>query len=772
MMRDGNLMAFSNNMSENQHLDYMHSLANRYAIEKDRIDSLIDEIINKVSMTNPIELFNFITTMNSFASMNLFSEADFSDELNFQLRAVEYIQSILVSSDAIPKYEEEKQEELYHEILALCTEVYSRVAIFYTFWMAKLSLEGDLSDKDEEYIMLSQLMSQVRGNQYQLFRMPILEELLLPLEPLIEEIYGMRVLDILNGLSVLEKNLSEGRLVSFDNIKNQMEKMASFDGDDLPDDYFEESRDVVLNAIGTNLFDVAKNTNWTQEFINDLAFHIGEDKSFLEHEEFAGWPVWNLPIKYKPFIIIGEKAYCFDYYNLFDNFFVSLQKAIRSHGECYSKRLTEIVGHACEKIVGRVFEELLPGCKVHYSNYYSIGGKHSAENDILIEYRDVVIIIEVKAGTYTYTPAIFDFDAHKKSLKTLVEKAEKQCLRVKDYIDDESSDERLFYTDDTLSVPAFSIKKNQYSQLYMIDVTIADFNEFASQIEKIGIADAKEDIIVLSLNDLWIYRDYFDNPLKFIHYLKQRTISTETKEIGVSDELDHLGMYIYHNMYSIQAKKIGGGIPVSFIGYREELDNYYSKRYHGINIEKPQQIIPQAIEKCLEICLGKKDNGVTIFSNFLLDMSDETRSQFANAIWSMYRREIELGRMITSCTFGDVRYVLTIDTDDSQIKKNTDSYFEEYTLAALAKNKQPDCWLIIVKISNAKIVDIQYRFLSQSDIKNVDRERLEKYGDEIAKRRELQFLAKNNKKKIYPNELCLCGSGLKYKKCCGRKARE
>lgn len=71
-------------------------------------------------------------------------------------------------------------------------------------------------------------------------------------------------------------------------------------------------------------------------------------------------------------------------------------------------------------------------------------------------------------------------------------------------------------------------------------------------------------------------------------------------------------------------------------------------------------------------------------------MSTETRSQFANAIWIMYTREIELGRMITLCTACDVRYVLTIDTADFQIEKNPDSYFEEYTMAFLAKNNQLD----------------------------------------------------------------------------------
>ena len=77
-------------------------------------------------------------------------------------------------------------------------------------------------------------------------------------------------------------------------------------------------------------------------------------------------------------------------------------------------------------MVGSVFESLLPGCKSHYSNYYPLKKNDSAENDILIEYKDVLLIVEVKAGTFVYTPAMMDFQAHKKSFKDLVEKAENQ----------------------------------------------------------------------------------------------------------------------------------------------------------------------------------------------------------------------------------------------------------------------------------------------------------------------------------------------------------
>lgn len=436
--RFGNTVATHNNMTEAQHKQWISGLADLYTEEKEKIDTIIENIKEKLAKVDPLKLFNFLTSMNSMMLMSpeLTTESEIPADTCFQLRSVEYVQSLLVSMehDKANEIDKDKQEVVCHEIANHCLELYRKMPLFYLCWAAQQQKMGKLSQEDEKYIVLAQMMSQVRGKQYQAFRIPILKELLLPHEALLQELYGLPVSDIISGLSVLEKNLSSGRCDAMKAIREQMGKLALFEDSEPDEDYLKESQEVVFKAIGTSLFEVKKNTKWTDELISDLCLGINSDKTFLSYEEYPGWPIWNLPIQYKPFIEIDGIAYCFDYYNLFDNFYVALQRAIRSHGKDYADRWNAAQGHSSEKIVGSVFEGLLPGCKVHYSNHYPLKKNDSAENDILIEYKDVLLIVEVKAGTFVYTPAMMDFEAHKKAFKSLVEKAENQCIRMKQFL--------------------------------------------------------------------------------------------------------------------------------------------------------------------------------------------------------------------------------------------------------------------------------------------------------------------------------------------------
>ena len=759
--RFGNVIETINHMTPEEHSTYINEISKKYCEKKEEIDALIRKIRSLIREAEPCNLMNYLLFMNQMVMVNKISETSYTDEENMQLKCVEYAQSILVSEYEFGQYDSE-DESLYGEIVCKISELYEKMHHFYFYWGSKRDLM--ITEDEREYIIFSQLMDMVRGTQYQVFRMPILRETLSPYEDIVKEAYDIDMETLFCGLDQLEKNLSSGRLQAMNNLIKQMNRLEEFDIQNLPEDYLEEGRTYAMQAIGLDLFDVKKSTNWPNDLIQDLSLEIGEDKLFLSEGEFCGWPIRTLPIKMKPFIKIGEIYYCFDYYNLFDNFYRAFRKITVEKIQNGVDRWKKIQGHSSEKTVSDVFRSLLPGSKIHLSNFYPIGSRESAENDILIEYKDVLIIVEVKAGAFTPSPAITDYQSHINALNSLVIKAEKQALRVKKYI--ESAEKVYFYDGDDLEAKTFSIVKSNYSQIYLFDVTLADFNDIAAHMEKIKVADAKEDIIVLSLNDLWVYKAYFDSPLQFVHFIKQRQLATRAKAMSISDELDHLGLYIDKNMYALDILNLEKGY-VTYGGYRESLDKYFSMIHIGKDVDKPEQKITKEIKKILEICVTKNDCNIVRFSNFILDMSEEAREIFSDSIQKLAKRERELRKMIPATFFGDLSYILLVK--EPNIEYISKENQQKYALATLAKNKREYIFRIEIELNmKEEIIDVDFDYFIQSDIRENERKQLTRLGDYYMQSRMQSFIIQNHKKKIYPNDYCPCGSGKKYKKCCGR----
>ncbi len=728
---------------------------------------MIEDIKKLISLVDPLQLMNYLCFNAMTCTLNKLSEEDFSFEEICRLRCVEYVQSVIVSMkhDKSLEYSRDKQEKVFYEIMIRCQELYQSLMSYYTYLSAKNRQAGKASD-DEDAMMYAQFMYLVRGTQYQNFRIPILQELLKPYEEILNELYGLTLPCVVNGLEKMEKNLSSGRIDVMKDIYRFYEKHVANGLGELPEGDRERFSKMLLDAFDVSLYDVKATSGWPVEFINEFCLDIGSDTSFFLHDKYPGWPIWNLPVKYKPFVRIDGVAYCFDYYTFFDNFFVALQKVIRSHGKIYKDRWDRIQGHAVEKIVGGVFEKILPGSLIHYSNHYMADDGKRTENDILIEYKDTLLIVEVKSGSFIYTPAIIEFDAYKNSLANLVGMAEKQCMSVYNYIIS-GEDKISFYSDDNLKTFAFSISKDNYNQIYMFDVTLSDFNYFAASMEQFKIADVKRGIITLSLNDLWVYKEYFDNPLQFIHYIKQRTISTEVDEIMPSDELDHLGMYITHNTYSQVGIPYGQALTPNVLGYRKEIDDYLSRKHMGQEASKPVQNIPKKLEEIIDLLI-QKDKYVTRFCNFLLDMPQDIKNLFVNSLLSNARKALELGRMLLTISTGSMPYALI--TDVPGVQKLSRDEIEKQALSSMAYNDMQECWIIMAIMDRSyNILDIDYELLSIENIPEGKRNLYKAIGKQKEKDKENLIAPPIIKKKIYPNDMCLCGSGKKYKHCCGKR---
>jgi len=90
-------------------------------------------------------------------------------------------------------------------------------------------------------------------------------------------------------------------------------------------------------------------------------------------------------------------------------------------------------------------------------------------------------------------------------------------------------------------------------------VTLDAFTELAAQVQHLkplGIDVGTQPVWSFSIDDLRVYADVFDNPLVFLHFVEERMRAFTSPLIQTEDEIDHLGLYLKHNIYTQHAENL------------------------------------------------------------------------------------------------------------------------------------------------------------------------------------------------------------------------
>lgn len=759
--RYGNVIQMNNNLTKNQVDSLIEEKINNCDRLKKEIDILILEIKKEVLQLNPLELLRFSHRMFQMCYHNITSEFQLSKDSIHTQRMTEYIQSILVSSLSEYDYSKdtEDQSKKYFEILNKIKEMYNLIYEFYICY--DLKNEKD-SDFDYRFTLFeAQLDYLVRGQRYQCFEKEYLSDLLMVHDQEFEKLFGISATDIVEGVINLEWSISQGifsilNKIDIDTCESEQLTLELFQNK-----YQDEAKIFFDTLVGYGIFDVAKITKWSDKFIKELSYELGEYTDFWNAGEFSGWPVIDLPIQKRPFISINNCYYCFDYYSLADNIYRVIQKTVTKMDNDYSWKDNQQL--ASETAVEKIFQTLLPSCTTYLGNYYPINGskKNLAENDLLVIYDNIIIVIEVKAGSFVYTSPLTDFDNHIKSYKTLIEKADHQCSRTYDYLT--SVNTAKFYTDK--HDEKFTVDMNAIKDIFMISVTVDNINTLAAKAEKISFLNLKSNAISIGLDDLMVYKKYFESPLFFIHYLHQRRLATQNTTLELDDELDHLGMYLEQNCYNLDSEKLDSNAKYSYLGYREKLDVYFSSLYHEhLNVSKPVQDLPPLF---IQIIKYLEENNVpnrVQVATYLLDFSSDEKESFCNAIYDIFDQHNTSNLIFSTSGLGEaLRYNCFIN----QCFVPFDSK-RKHVLSMLAYNKESDRWLFDIYLDKSKnLLKFSFEKFSLDKIKTDEMDELVNYGRELAEKRLAKYQS-THKEKIGRNQLCPCGSGKKYKKCCGK----
>ena len=364
MGRLGNIISMKNHLTPEDIEKNNELIAGQYNDCKTAIDNKIRNIVENIQKCNPLDLLLYTVDRAMSNMVNTVSETQIKGEKNFELRVTEYVQSILVSQSSNYK-NNEIDEELMQNVFDEIVELHIDIINFYFVWAAKMSIENnELTLEDIEYIMEAQLTGSSRGYRYQFQQTNVMEKLLLPHSEKIYEVYGITIQSLIEGLNKLEYSLSSEKFDCCFNLFNEWQNFRneaegkSFEEIKLIMGKIRSSRTNAQNLskmFGADLYDVKKVTGWSDILIDSLSWELGECDDFFGNSLLSGWPVIDLPVQKRPFIKIEGVSYCFDYYNLFDNFYRIIQKNIKKHDDKYTDKWSQLQQEASEMLVKEQF---------------------------------------------------------------------------------------------------------------------------------------------------------------------------------------------------------------------------------------------------------------------------------------------------------------------------------------------------------------------------------------------------------------------------------
>ncbi|MGZ0079556.1 YecA family protein [Methylomonas sp. YC3] len=792
--RYGKNVVFSSNWVKGQHEKMQQELARQYPAVVKEIDELVDSIVSVVQRQPAEQLLHRAWTNRLMSCQHIEVEADVGMEDAHAMRMVDYVQSIIAASPPSLEQQDEVSEEDWQYLSVQVQKLFQKINFEYHICAtAKRKLSGDDFDYAMETFLFKSQMHwcNVRGDNYQVHQVQSLADLLIPQSDIIHRAFGISGEYLIAELEKIWHSLTFGiqdametfdrlRLEVMDDVQLLLEDGVSEKGKSIPElmqiscdrlGCREELENSMSSLFGMTLFDVGRLTNLPTVFLEEFSWMPGQDQEFLAAGEFRGWPLRIWPTYKRPFIKLGGRYYCFDIHSLFDNFFRQIEKKIYLQSE--AEKQAWIAGRKAvsEALPIQYFERLLPGATVYPEVYYqsqttSGGSKKWCEADCLILFDDHLFVIEVKAGAFTYTSPATDLPAYISSLKALVQSPVEQGERFVKYL--QGSEE----------VPIFDVRHREIAKLRkgglrvitICAVTLDSFTEIAAQaqhLRKIGVKVSNDPIWSLSLSDLRVYADIFQGPLEFLHFVEQRMLAAISNRLELDDELDHLGLYLEHNNYSMHAENCSKDKldTLRYHGYRSEVDRYFSKKLIGETTPVlPVQKMPPRLREVLTFLNSSPIPGRSNIASYLLDLSGDWREKLFNWIETELNDLPSRGRCLPMSTHGEVR--LTIFVSMPNVTQYDRANAIHHVRTVLISTNDPDRSLLELSYDNdGTLIGLDWSIINLEGLSVTERDRLKQAGEKLKEKRITNAIRSSGK--IGRNELCPCGSGQKFKRCCG-----
>jgi preprotein translocase subunit SecA len=705
------------------------------------------------------------------------------------MRMIDYVQSVIAAVKP-QVYAEDVNDDDWSKLKSDVTTLFHRLTIEYQFCLTahRRAQDPGLDMELEDFRFRAEtLWMNIRGKRYQPHERQALLDILAPHSEVLVKLFGIDATALVGEFDKILSKLTRGLADAVPELQrfqtdtlDRLEALArehdTLSVDALKEKLFEDKDLVARGGVvigevfGMDLFNVGKNTALPQALLDALSWSSGEDTEFFAPGEFCGWPLRIWPIMRRPFIRLDGQVYCFDIFSLFDNIYRVLQRVVVSLEPSYKDTWNKRQQAVSEELPFTYLARLLPGARIYRPVYYwcapSSGRPQRHEADGLVIFDDHLLVVEVKGGAFTYTSPADDLLAYLVSLRNLLQHPARQGSRFVDYL--ESATE--IPIEDTNRNEIGRLRGGDFRHVTVCAVTLDAFTALAARAQRlvsVGVDIGPRAVWPLSIDDLRVYAELFDNPLIFLHFIEQRMRAGRSQHLDLNDEMDHPGLYVVQNNYSqyaanLMAKEFHR---LSFDGFHTPIDEYFSAVFHGDPPTLPRQPMPPRLAEIIGLLALSNEPRRAELVSFLLDAAGDFRDDFAAAINRALHENDVLCRARPLSFYGEMAMTLYVWSASAP---RLSLSAERHTQAVMMARGEANRRLVELEyteygvLAAAHLTHVSLRGLGPAELGRIKAAALS-----LQRWRLQEALSKG---KIGRNDPCPCGSGRKFKRCHGSRA--
>jgi hypothetical protein len=305
----------------------------------------------------------------------------------------------------------------------------------------------------------------------------------------------------------------------------------------------------------------------------------------------------------------------------------------------------------------------------------------------------------------------------------------------------------------------------EIDEVYIMGITTENYPSLAHQVHV--MLDKKDNNpfpIVLTIFDLDLLTYYLNDPYDFLYYIRQRTSLMDY--FKADEEMSFLGYHLKQKLWKIP--KVDGCLIAT--QFAQLVDRNYYPLKAGLEVSGDGDTIKNRWKNkdFDRLCKQLKNIGqakITDIIFHLLDWSGNARKNLVDLIIKIKQKTLNDGKTHNFSMPPDDSFSPRVGVTYTSLNSDNEGELKNslLTLCQVRKYKfKGDVWIGFGSLKNSdNMIDV----VAFSDQKWEQDEELEKMSKTM-----LKGMGRYMRigKKIGRNDPCPCGSGLKYKKCCGK----